>query len=151
MTDIERAIEQMQMAFHGGAWHGPALTEILNGVSSIQAAARPIPNAHSIWEIVLHITEDYNQTIRRMNGDSTPITPELDWPTVHETSDGAWAEAINALKRSQAELIQMASKLDDSKLHTKIIENSSTYYVTFQGTAQHDCYHAGQIALLKKF
>ncbi len=39
----------------GPMWHGPALAEVLEGVTPERAASRPIGSAHSIWEIVLHV------------------------------------------------------------------------------------------------
>ena len=48
----------------------------------------------------------------------------------------------------------LIAALDDSKLDRPIIENAETpfssVYVTVHGVVQHDLYHAGQIAILKK-
>jgi len=43
----------VKRAFDGPMWHGPALAELVAGVSSEEAAAHPVPGAHSIWELVL--------------------------------------------------------------------------------------------------
>lgn len=56
MTEVKRISDQLQRAFEKDAWHGPAVMEVLNGVTAQQAAARPVPNAHSIWEITLHVS-----------------------------------------------------------------------------------------------
>jgi len=53
MRESERIADQLKRAFEGKSWHGPSLLEILKDVTAGQAAARPIPGAHSIWEIVL--------------------------------------------------------------------------------------------------
>ena len=37
------------------AWHGPSLLELLEDVDAATAAAKPIPNVHSIWELLLHV------------------------------------------------------------------------------------------------
>ena len=55
MSEATRIADQLRRAFHGEAWHGPALLELLKGVPSEEAARRPLPKAHSIWEIVLHV------------------------------------------------------------------------------------------------
>ena len=47
--------EQLRRAFEGDAWHGPALLELLQDVDAATAAARPLPDVHSIWELVLHV------------------------------------------------------------------------------------------------
>lgn len=55
MTEIQRIVDQLNRAFEGEAWHGPAVMDILEGITAQQAAARPFNGTHSIWEIVLHI------------------------------------------------------------------------------------------------
>ncbi len=47
--------DQLQRAFYGSAWHGPAVMEILEDVDALTAAARPIASVHSIWELLLHV------------------------------------------------------------------------------------------------
>jgi len=48
--------DQLERSFRGGAWHGPAVAETLAGIDAATAAARPLPDAHSIWENVHHLT-----------------------------------------------------------------------------------------------
>src|SRR5918997_835832 len=64
----------------GGAWHGPAVLELLDGVTAAQAHARPIAGAHSIWELVLHLAGTYGLVLRRIEGDGRPLRPDEDWP-----------------------------------------------------------------------
>ena len=47
--------EQLRRAFDGDAWHGPALLELLQDIDAATAAAKPWPDVHSIWELVLHV------------------------------------------------------------------------------------------------
>jgi hypothetical protein len=54
MTDIQRIEDQLRRSFAGNAWQGPAVRQLLADVTAEKAAARPLSNAHSIWEIVLH-------------------------------------------------------------------------------------------------
>jgi hypothetical protein len=39
------------------AWHGPSLRKLLRGVGVDQATRKPIPDAHSIWEVVEALPE----------------------------------------------------------------------------------------------
>jgi uncharacterized damage-inducible protein DinB len=55
MTEIQRLADQLNRAYYRESWHGPTVTEILEGVTHEQAAARPMEQVHSIWEIVLHM------------------------------------------------------------------------------------------------
>ena len=150
MTEVERIVDQLNRAFEGEAWHGPAVMEILQGITAEQATARPFDQAHSIWELGLHIAAWLRACRSRLEGDRTQLTDSEDWPAVTDTGDQAWADARKSIKQAQTELGSAISLLDDSRLDQPIIEGMSSVYVTLQGVIQHSLYHAGQIAILKK-
>src|SRR5437899_12362197 len=41
-------------AYERKTWHGPNLKQSLKGVSMVEAAWRPGPGRHNIWEVALH-------------------------------------------------------------------------------------------------
>ncbi|MFY9751198.1 MAG: hypothetical protein WAJ92_01050, partial [Candidatus Acidiferrales bacterium] len=55
MSEIQRIVDQMDRAFSGDAWHGPALAQLLEGVTAEDASKHAVRGVHSIWEIVNHI------------------------------------------------------------------------------------------------
>ncbi len=152
MTEIERILDQLQRAYEGGAWHGPSVREALNGVTAGQAAARPLPGAHTIWELAHHIAVWEDVGRRRLEGDRAQInisSPE-DWPPADDTSEAAWEQAKASLDRGHQALRKAIARVEEARLDKPIFEGMSTVYVTLHGVIQHDLYHAGQIALLKK-
>lgn len=150
MKETERIREQLKRAFAGDAWHGPSVLELLENVTASQAAARPIAGAHSIWELVLHIRAWEETCRRRLTGDRAELTDEEDWPPVNDTSDDAWAQTLAALRQGHDKFSEAIAAVDESRLDEPILEGMPTVYVTLQGALQHDLYHAGQIAILKK-
>ena len=150
MREIERITDQLKRAFEGEAWHGPSVLEIIESISSQQAAARPFDGIHSIWEIVLHIAAWERAVLRRLNGDRAQLPTEEDWPLVAATTDEAWEQTRQALKQGHDDLQSTIAVLDESRLDQPIIEGLASVYVTLHGIVQHDLYHAGQIAILKK-
>jgi uncharacterized damage-inducible protein DinB len=154
MTEVERISDQFRRAFDGNAWHGPAVLSLLEGVSASQAAARPVASAHSIWQLVQHIAAWESACLRRLKGDPAQLTDEEDWPLVADTSETAWKKAKEQLVETHRELLEAIAILKDVDLDKPIIDNpsipSSSVYVTLHGGIQHDLYHAGQIAILKK-
>jgi len=150
VSEIERIRDQFHKAFHGEAWHGPALLEALEGVTAETAAARPLPSVHSIWEIVVHVSATHLLVIRRLRGEPARLSPEEDWPPLEATDEAAWDRALDELKRCHGELQEALADLDDSRLDQPIVQGFSSTYVTLHGLIQHDLYHAGQIVLLKK-
>jgi uncharacterized damage-inducible protein DinB len=152
MTEIERLLDQLKRAYEGNAWHGPCVREVLDGVTAAQAHARPLANGHTIYELVRHIAVWEDVGRRRLQGDSADVeisSPE-DWPPPNDTSEEAWRQAKGALDRGHQALVEAISSVADSRLDEPVYEGKSSVYVTLHGVIQHDLYHAGQIAILKK-
>ena len=154
ISEVDRIRDQFRRAFDGEAWHGPAVLALLDGVTAPQAAAHPIPGAHSIWELTLHIAAWERAILRRLQGDPAQLSDEEDWRPINDTSDEAWENTKKHLIDTHRELLDAIAKLDESRLNEPIITNASTpfstVYVTLHGGVQHDLYHAGQIAMVKK-
>ncbi|HEY0004791.1 MAG TPA: DinB family protein [Pyrinomonadaceae bacterium] len=150
MTEVESILDQLRRAFEGQAWHGPSVMELLADVTAAEAAARPLARAHSIWELALHIAAWENAARRRLTGDRAELPTAEDWPALLETGEAAWQEALQFLKTNHQELRAEIARLTDAELRKPILEGMSSIYGTLHGVIQHDLYHAGQIALLKK-
>ena len=151
MTETTRIADQLRRAFAGGAWHGPAVLKLLAAVDAATAAAHPIPNAHSIWELVLHIAAWDGAVNRRIvGGKSLNLRSAQNFPPVKDKSPTAWREAVAQLKRAHQELLTTVSKMSDRRLHERVPGKNYNIYSMLHGVVQHELYHAGQIALLKK-
>jgi uncharacterized damage-inducible protein DinB len=149
MLDLEIMADQIGRAFRGESWHGPAVLEVLADVSAEDAAAHPIAGAHSIWEIVLHLTGGYTLVLRRVRGEQAELSPEEEWPRVPECSSEAWRESQRTLEQLNQQL-QSAVRTFPTERLSQQLGSQYPAYVQFCGTPQHDLYHAGQIVLLKK-
>lgn len=150
MTEVERIADQLNRAMSGEAWHGPAVRELLEGVSAERAAAHPVAGGHSIWELTLHINAWLRAGRQRLEGDRAQLNDAEDWPAIAATTEATWAETKEALNQSHRELCSAITHLVDSQLDQPIIAGMSSTYVTLHGVIQHTLYHAGQIAILKK-
>ena len=154
MSEVDRIRNQFERAFDGEAWHGPSVLSLLDGVTAAQAAAHPIAGAHSIWELTLHIAAWEDACRRRLEGDPAQLSDDENFPPIDDTSESAWAATKQKLIETHNRLLDTLATLDDSRLDHPIIDSSeipfSSVYVTLHGGVQHDLYHAGQIAILKK-
>ena len=153
-SEVDRIRDQFRRAFEGEAWHGPSVLALLDGVTAQQAAAHPIPGAHSIWELTLHIAAWERACLRRLNGDPAQLSDAEDWEPISDTSDAAWEATKQQLIDNHRELLEAVATVDDARLNDSIYVDPnipfSTIYVTLHGVVQHDLYHAGQIGMLKK-
>jgi uncharacterized damage-inducible protein DinB len=156
-SEITRIIDQLQREHSGDPWHGSPMLTILEGIVAAQAARKPIAGAHSIWELVLHVTGWKREVARRLGGAPAGEPASGDWPPVGDATDARWQAALDDLGAAHRELIAATEALPDSRLfeptndpRNRPLGTGVSYYVLLHGAVQHDVYHAGQIALLKK-
>jgi len=155
---INPLLADLRRIYEGNAWHGASVSEALHDVTTGQAAARPVPDAHSIYELTHHIAAWIGETTSRLQGNPPGNPADGDFPP-RPTSidDAAWADVRAHLERRQAELLETVSGFDAARLDDLVnpkSRNDSDGPVTFRallsGLAQHSAYHAGQIVLLRK-
>ena len=153
MAEMERIRDQLKRAFHGNAWHGPSLREVLDGVTAAQATTR-LPSGHSIREIVRHITAWTDICCRRLADHPTPeATAEEDWPPVQqhgELDEARWEKDLEDLFAAEERLHERLGSFPESRLDAPVPVRDHSFYVMLHGAVQHSLYHAGQIAVLKK-
>lgn len=150
-TELERIEEQLRRSFEGEAWHGPSVLEALDGVTAGRAEQHPIAGGHSIWELVLHLAGTYRLVLRRLAGDTTPLSADEDWPVVPAPTDADWTAAIRTLRELNQQLRRDVAAFDPERLDKPLVSQPSySAYTQFIGVTQHDLYHAGQIVLLKR-
>jgi len=157
VNEIVRIIDQLEREHSGDPWHGSPLSQILDGVSPTAASARPVPGAHSIWELVLHMAAWKNEVRHRLAGSPAAEPPEGDWPAVGEVNEVAWMQARERLDLAHRLLVSAIREFPEARLYEATNDHRDralgigvTYYELLHGLVQHDVYHAGQIAVLKK-
>jgi len=130
------------------------LLELLGDVNAKTAAAKPIKDAHSIWDLLLHIATWDDAVRRRAGGEAVDPSDEQNFPAVKDVSEAAWRQAVESTKQTHNELIKAVAAFPDSRLQDQVpgkTEKYHNFFYMFSGIVQHELYHAGQIALLKKF
>jgi uncharacterized damage-inducible protein DinB len=143
-----RIADQLRRAFKGPAWHGPSLKAILLDVSEDRAALQPPNGAHSIWEIVLHITA-WMRIARERLAATAPhhVSDEEDWPRPNRS----WKDTLDLLAAEEEALYEAIQNFPDDRLNNSApATEPQTYYILLHGVVQHTLYHAGQIILLNK-
>lgn len=151
MNEITSHLKQIQRAFEGEAWHGPALLESLEGVNAHMAKRRWVDGVHSIWEIALHTVAWKRAVTLWLQGEQYKVEEDENFPSPDEGDETEWQHVLTTLKVAQAELLAVVARLTNEQLYEtpppwrKTITSDYLF-----GIVHHDLYHAGQIALLKK-
>jgi hypothetical protein len=129
-------------------WHGPNLRQSLKGVSAKQAAWRPGPGRHNIWELAIHAAYWKYAVRRRIDGGQRggfvlKGSNFFSRPEQGKASESAWRADRALLEnehRAMVESIRRALKSPRGKKNLPML----------YGVAFHDVYHAGQIRLLRR-
>jgi uncharacterized damage-inducible protein DinB len=151
MTRVEHLAKHIERTVAGPLWHGPVLDDLLQDVTAVEAAAKPIPAAHSIWELVLHVAAWAEITRARLDRRALDDPPdEVNFPPVHDASDAAWEAARERLRESYRDLAARVRQMDESTVERRIEGLPFSPWFMLHGVVEHGTYHGGQIALLKK-
>ncbi len=136
-------------------WHGGASPSgSLRGVSAEEAAWRPAPGRHSVWELVLHIAYWKYAVRRKLTSEpkSSFSRAPSNWPSVPEVPDAkAWKRDRALLKEENERLVEAIKNFDPKRLGRKPDDGGETPYVDLMmGIVMHDTYHTGQIQTIKR-
>ena len=147
MRPTERLLDQLNRSFGGEAWHGPALRNLLDGVTDEQAKSYPIRGAHSILELVVHVSTWNDVVAQRIGGTVVESAQVDDWADISKIN---WPAAVEKLERAQSRLADAIARLSSDDLEQPVAGAKRSKFSEIAGALQHTVYHSGQIALLKK-
>jgi hypothetical protein len=100
---------------------------------------------------VLHLAGTYGLVLRRLAGEDAQLTPAQDWPPVPDPTESNWRDAVRSLQELNGRVRSAVLGFDPDQLDWPLCANVAyTAYTQFIGITQHDLYHAGQIAILRK-
>lgn len=150
MAEIPDALIQQLSATHAGSpWYGTSRDKLLEGITAEQAGKKPVPGGHSIWQQVLHMISWTREVTRRIQGQAPANPVEGDWPSPKSKSDAAWVETRKKLQDAHQELLETIRK-QPAERWDQPVGNGVTVLGMLIGLAQHDAYHIGQIATLRR-
>jgi uncharacterized damage-inducible protein DinB len=149
MTTAQRLANHIQRTVTGPMWHGPALADVLAGVTAADAASHPVPGAHSIWELVLHVA-GWADVARARLERPVPSEGVDDWPTVPTPSAEHWQDSVERLRTSYVQLAHTVEQMDDAALQAAVPGQEYSAEFMLHGVIEHGTYHGGQTALLRR-
>ena len=149
LTAQDVLIAMIDDAFQGSAWHGPTLRGALRGVSAREAAWRPAPLRHNIWEIAVHAAY-WKYTVRRRITGQRRRSFALTGSNWFDVRGRSWHDDVELLVEEhrllRSAIVALSSRAIEQRAHGR----GHTAARAIRGIAAHDLYHAGQIQLLKR-
>lgn len=159
MDSIRLLRDELRKSLHGPAWHGPALLTLLRDVPASEALGRPLPAAHTIGEIALHCLVWTEEVTARLAGKEPSLPERGDWPEVPPALDEeAWSHLLDRIEQAGAALDERLARFPAGKLaervgapeHDAPLGSGVSHESMLHGLAQHNAYHSGQVALLRR-
>jgi uncharacterized damage-inducible protein DinB len=153
--EISQLLHILDQAYDRPSWHGTNLRGSIRRVSPEQAAWRPGPARHNIWEVVVHAAYWKYAAARRFTGETRGSFPlkGSNWfrrPEQRNQSDRAWRSDVALLDQMHTMLREAVAQLPARALHRTPPGKKVSNFALLSGIAAHDLYHAGQIQLLKR-
>ena len=151
--EIEHLLGLLDEAYNRAAWHGPNLRGSLRGLSVREAAWRPGPGRHNIWEIAVHAAYWKYTVRRRLSGEKRGSFsfPGSNWfSRPMDRTEKAWRTDVALLDKEHHLLREAISSFRPENLDRPARGSNTVARRLIAGIALHDVYHAGQIQLIKK-
>ena len=146
-----RLADEIRRTIDGDPWHGPCLMETLRGITAEQAVQRVSVESHTIWELSAHIAMWHQEMLAVVAGRAYRSVSEAEqWPPIATTTATAWSELLKSIQTNNARLAKAVAVLTDAQLARPIENRDYDLEFLLHGIAQHNAYHSGQIALLKR-
>lgn len=149
---ITQLVAILDTAYDTRSWHGPNLRGALRGVTPAQAAWRPGPGRHNIWELLVHAAYWKYVAVRRLTKarkGSFELAGSNWFAREGRPTATQWQADLDVLRRAHDALRETVAALRPADL-TKPAQTDFTVFGLVSGVAAHDLYHAGQIQLLKR-
>ena len=150
--EILQIAEQLRDAYEGEPWFGRSIGDILNEIDEAIVFEKPT-NQHSILELLWHMITWKEFTLSRLrNDDELPIKyfEENDWRMLDHSDKNLWQQGLQKFSKLHNELIEITRQQNDELLSQRVSDRKYNFRKLLYGIVQHDIYHLGQIAYIKK-
>ncbi len=152
-SETELLLSVIDDAYSGKSWQGPNLKGSLRGLSAEQAAWRPRPDRHNIWELVLHAAYWKYAVKRKLLKEkrgSFPYKGSNWFLRPQDLTADAWKRDQRTLDEIHRDLRQVVTSLSPRVLDRPLAGSKYKCAKFIYGVAAHDIYHTGQITLIKR-
>ena len=150
--EIQNLIQLYQTAYDGDPWYGKSITSILSEIQS-DIVGKRVNDQHSILELLYHMINWREFTISRIDegkNTSADFFAENDWQNLNHHDDTLWENGLKLLDDTQTILIDLLKKLNEEDMDKIVAERKYDIRHLLYGLLEHDVYHLGQIAYIKK-
>jgi uncharacterized damage-inducible protein DinB len=150
--EIQYIIMLLKRTYDGDPWFGLSIKKVVGEVDAKTALQKP-NQQHSILELIYHMLNWREFVISRLQpGNDKPIQyfDKNDWRELDHRDESLWKKGLQLLENTQQLLVVLLGNLQDDVLSKQVADREYNYLFLLHGMIQHDIYHSGQIAYVKK-
>ncbi len=150
--EVHSIIRNLQNTLSGDPWFGRGVYPILEEVDESKVYINPGNSGHSLIELLYHMITWAGFTLGKLdnNADATFIQSEdLDWREINPSMH-LWTAGLEKFRKIHEKIISVLETKEDAFLAGKVEGRSFNYRFMLNGLIQHNIYHLGQVAYLKK-
>jgi uncharacterized damage-inducible protein DinB len=152
MRTKEDIIKQLQELQEGPLWLNENFKKKLAPIADELAFKRPLPEIHSVAELISHITVWMDACLDRMNCIPNTLQDNdvNDWKTNETLMQKGWTVLLEEFYKAHRRLIEFTDTCGDDFLNRQYQTTDFTNKDILFGLIQHDAYHMGQLGLTIK-
>src|SRR5438876_8082960 len=150
--ETQSTISNLQNVLSGEPWFGRSVYSLLEEIDTSKIYTKPDENSHSLADLLYHLltwAEFTLKSLERAGEEEIRAIEKLDWrkidPAIH-----SWEKGLNELKSVHEKIILVLKDKDDEFLSEKVEYRKYNFRVLLNGLIEHNIYHLGQIAYVKK-
>ena len=150
-NELKMYAAQLNENFSGEPWFGRNIQAILKEINE-DIASQKLNGQHSILELLYHMINWRLFTINRLEKSTAMVKSfeENDWQVLDHQDISLWQKGIDQLNDTQQRLLNLINTMKDEDLQSPVHERDYENRTLINGIIQHDIYHLGQIAYIKK-
>jgi len=141
----------------GKVWVGATFHKKLATINEKNAFIRPLPDLHSVAEIISHLTTWQKETILKIKTGEGRLTDDAEenWYSNEKLKEKTWSIVLNEYQTSLAALITLLETKEDSFLKEQYYDTDFKGYYPYSfiinGMLHHNIYHLGQLGIIVKY
>lgn len=151
--ETQYIIKSFESTLSGQPWFGRAVYEILGEADESKVDTKPNGTEHSMLDLVWHMNTWAEFTLGTLENRTVEEMKKIesnDWrsidPKIHTLKKG-----VEQLKATHNKIIELLKQKDDDAYLDDVVTNRQyNFRFLLNGLIQHNIYHLGQIAYLKK-
>jgi len=150
--EIEYIVTTLHSILNGEPWYGRPVMKILQEIDPSVVYKKPNENSHSLIELLYHMNTWADFTLKRLEKDEEKdlaAFEKLDWREI-DPDEHTWEKGMAQFKVTHDLVIELLETKYDEFLSKEVDYREYNFRFLLHGIIQHDIYHIGQIAYLRK-